>query len=260
MHTPSVAENRGRSYALTNQQQFDPFAFKTGLPDNFVFTIVDPQYNFDAQYNNGQTLLLIMNGKAQMEDGTIEDRREWKSCGNGWTNAEGGRIARHETGDVLETGQTFKRQTGVAQFAQRLAELGLGQRLREGVGDGRGFYNADVFKGLVLRMKQEEFINPVSGEKRTAAMPVEVISAGSEQPNPGPGAPAPGEAVSAPVATAPDNGAGDPTRVELVRIAAEVKAGGGSHADFMARATAVSGWDRFARELSDPNEGIFAQA
>lgn len=283
----------------------DLLEFDSGFLDNYVYTVQQAVYNYDGKYNDGQTLLLILDGQARTDDGNVEQRREWFSCGNKWANREGGLIAVHESNDPEAR---FHRSTDVAKFLQRLAELGLGQRLREGVGDGRGYFNAKTFEGLVLRMKQEASKNPISGDERTHVMPVAVEGAGAAAAQvapvaaaPAPAAPVaqgglvsqvqapaqpyappapppavpqapvqqqmpvqqPGPIPAAPAGTMaahPANGGGDPVRAQLVALATGNKQRGGTFQEFIAAATQVAGWDRFAEEMVSPESGIYSQA
>lgn len=116
--------------------EFDPFATSSGLPDELDFDITEAWFEFDPQYNDGQTLVFKINVKATDEEfGEGGVGVLMYPCGNGWTAAERGAVAVREDG----TNKGFNNSSGYALFfLGAIACDGAEKVLRsEGRGDPR---------------------------------------------------------------------------------------------------------------------------
>jgi hypothetical protein len=222
-----------------------------GLPDNYTFKVQEAEYNNDSEYNNGQTLLLILRGTRTLEDGEVQlDQREIYSCGNKWKQTQGGQFAIHETkgepwDDSLgDKAPRFNKQSAIYSFLTALSEAGGAELLRNGTGDGKGYFNAQTFVGVEMKMKQTEVINPVSQEVKSRALPASVSG--------GPIAGATQTVAPAAVATAETNGHSSDVLAQLKAKAAEIKANGGDNNAFVSAVVGtIDGWDAHAVEVTD---------
>lgn len=118
---------------MANDDEFDPFAPSTGLPDNVDVEITEAWFGFDPQYMDGQRLLIFMSTKSDdIEYGQNGEEVLRYSCGKGWI-AEG----RGETA-VMESGgrKGFNENSAYFLFIKHAIECdGAEPVLR---GDGRG--------------------------------------------------------------------------------------------------------------------------
>lgn len=131
---------------------FDPFALSTGLPDKLDVVIDEAWFEFDPQYNDGQTLLLKFNVTANDDEfgehgkGTLQ-----YGCGTGWTAADRG--ARAERDDGAKKG--FNQSSAYGLFiAAALNCDGAENVLR---GEGRGDPRlASMWTGLSWHLDRKE--------------------------------------------------------------------------------------------------------
>lgn len=93
----------------------EEFQFSSGLKDNFEGKIVSATFGYDAKYNNGETLCLIL--EIDPEDGD-EPIRQLYSCGRGWDSADGGKRAVREDGKKIN----FNKNSAIADFYTALAQ------------------------------------------------------------------------------------------------------------------------------------------
>jgi hypothetical protein len=79
---------------------FDPFAPSTGLPDDFDAVIKSAWFEFDPEFNNGQTLVLKMELETSDEDfGDHGTGELLLSCGKGWETPDRGATAVRDDGN-----------------------------------------------------------------------------------------------------------------------------------------------------------------
>ena len=173
----------------------DSYQLETGLKQSFDLTIDDASFQFDAGYNNGQTLCLILEGT----DGDGDAQRLLYSTSPGWAPADGGARAEREDG---AQNRTFNQNSAVGGLI--LAALQVGAPLRE-----RGpATSASVWKGLSFRFERRK-VNEGTQFETTRALPAAFLGAGSTTgaSAAAPAAAAPAAAAAAPAAAAPANGA-----------------------------------------------------
>lgn len=93
--------------------EFDPFQLSTGLPEKLDICIQQAWFEFDPEYNNGQTLIM----KMEVESTDDEFGEGGKGvimypCGNGWDQEQQGAVAVREDG----TSKGFNQQSGYGLF------------------------------------------------------------------------------------------------------------------------------------------------
>lgn len=209
-------------------KEFDPFSPETGLIDDFDFTVDSAWFTTDAAYNNGETLLLKLNGPTDNPD-TPETTLQY-SCGSGWEAEDNGKRAVREDGKR----RRFNQSSGIWKMVESAMNAGAGDALRS-----RGTpMEASMWVGLRFHMKRVE-----QGEgdfKTTRPLPVSFLGVVGE----GAGA-APKQAASAPApASAPastSNGAGlsKVLEIKLKKLARESD----THEDFIVAAFELDGVD-----------------
>lgn len=114
--------------------EFDPFATSSGLPDQLDLTIDEAWFEFDPQYNDGQTLIFKMNVSSTDDDfGEAGKGVLMYPCGTGWQAAERGAVAVREDGNERKG---FNDSCGYSMFfLGAIACEGAEKVLRE---EGRG--------------------------------------------------------------------------------------------------------------------------
>lgn len=84
-----------------SEKEFDPFAPSTGLPDDFDAVVKSAWFEFDPEFNNGQTLVLKMELETDDEDFGEQGTGELLlSCGKGWTTNDRGATAVRDDGNL----------------------------------------------------------------------------------------------------------------------------------------------------------------
>ena len=120
---------------------------ETGLPDDFEFTVTDAAFLKSAEFKNGEILFLNLTGDTD-ELGEHEIR---VACGPGWESLDGGKTARHESGNPKKG---FNANTHMGLWIDRcVKELDLGSTL----GPRGEATDAKVWVGLKFHMKQKQF-------------------------------------------------------------------------------------------------------
>lgn len=205
--------------------EFDPFTPETGLIDDFDFTVDSSWFTTDASYNDGETLLLKLNGPTDNPENpevTVQ-----YSCGNGWEASDGGKKAVREDGKK----RRFNQSSGIWKLVEAAMNSGAGDVLR-----GRGTpMEASMWSGLKFHMKRVE-----QGEgqyKTTRPLPVSFLGEVGEGSTSSPVAADPAT-TAAPAAT---NGAGLSRVLEakLKKIARD----SATHEDFIVAAFELDGVD-----------------
>lgn len=142
----------------------DSYELEAGLKPEYDLTISKAVFQFDANYNNGQTLCLVLGGV----DGDGDEQNLLYPCSAGWQPGNGGQSAEREDG---AQNRTFNQQSGIGGLI--LAALQLGAPLRE-----RGpATNAAVWMGLSFHFKRL-VINEGTTFQTTRALPVSFLGAG----------------------------------------------------------------------------------
>lgn len=113
--------------------EFDPFAGSTGLPDDFDMVVKTAWFEFDPEFNNGQTLLMKMEVETSDPDfgegGTGELRF---SCGKGWETMDKGETATREDG----TNKLFHQSTAYQMFIKGAISCDGAEKVLRGEGRG----------------------------------------------------------------------------------------------------------------------------
>lgn len=149
---------------------FDPWAFTSGLLDDVTVKVEDSFFAFDADYNDGETLLL------KWEVSTDDDDQPTATlmypCGKGWEPKDKGAKAAREDGKS----KAFGKQSGIGQLASAAIEAGAGDVLRE-----RGNpMEAAIWKGLSFHMKRKEIDYGGEIGKKERLLPTEFIQGASK--------------------------------------------------------------------------------
>lgn len=91
---------------------FDPFKMSEGLIDDVDVWIDEFRFEFNPDYNNGETLCGV--AVVSSDDDEIETGTELMfSCGAGWTTNDQGKTAEREDGKE----KTFNKQSAMGMFA-----------------------------------------------------------------------------------------------------------------------------------------------
>lgn len=91
---------------------FDPFKMSEGLIDDVDVWIDEFRFEFNPDYNNGETLCGV--AVVSSDDDEVETGTELMfSCGAGWTTNDGGKTAEREDGKD----KTFNKQSAMGMFA-----------------------------------------------------------------------------------------------------------------------------------------------
>lgn len=192
---------------------YDSYQLEQGLKPVYDMTIASSSFEYDANYNSGQTLCLILKGI----DNDGDEQRVLYPCSPGWVPADGGARAVREDG---AQNRTFNQSSGVGGLIA--AALACGAPLRE-----RGpATSAAVWLGMAFRFERK-VLNEGTDYKTTRALPIAFLGVG--QPGSAPpaasvppaAAPAPGAPPVAPAAMAP-GGIDKMTEMKLKAIAKRV--------------------------------------
>lgn len=208
--------------------EFDPFTPETGLIDDFDFTVDSSWFTTDAAYNDGETLLLKLNGPTDNPENP-EVTLQY-SCGNGWEASDGGKVAVREDGKK----RRFNQSSGIWKLVEAAMNAGAGDVLR-----GRGTpMEASMWSGLKFHMKRIE-----QGEgqyKTTRPLPVSFLGVVGEGSGQAPAASGPASApAAAPGPTTNGSGMSKVLEVKLKKLAKE----SATHEDFIVAAFDLDGVD-----------------
>lgn len=205
----------------------DLFTPETGLIDDFDFTVDSAWFTTDAAYNDGETLLLKLNGPTDNPD--QPETTVQYSCGNGWEAADNGKQAVREDGKK----RRFNQSSGIWKLVEAAMNCGAEDVLRK-----RGNpMEASMWQGLKFHMKRVE-----QGEgqfKTTRPLPVQFLGEVGEGQASAPSGTAPvTESAPAPAST---NGAGlsKVLEVKLKKLAKE----SADHESFIVAAFELDGVD-----------------
>lgn len=133
--------------------EFDPFQLSTGLPDQLDVVVEEAWFEFDPQYNDGQTLVFKMNVAATDEEfGEGGKGVLMYPCGAGWSAEDRGGKAVRDDGNERKG---FNNGSGYGLFIDAaLSCEGAEKVLRaEGRGDPR---KAAMWNGLSFHLDRKE--------------------------------------------------------------------------------------------------------
>lgn len=132
-----------------------------GLLDDFDFTVISPKFGY-TEYNQGNTLLLLLEGEAVTSDGAVVEHTCQYSCGSKHEPVGQGEKAVHESGED----KPFNKRAGVMDLVRAARELGA---LDEAIAAGLTPLDASMWKGLKFhmnRIKVGDFTPEGESEKR----------------------------------------------------------------------------------------------
>jgi hypothetical protein len=248
---------------MADENEYDPWATSSGLVDDVTVTIADAYFTFDPGYNDGQTLVLKIEGHT--DDGDSPEFDAFFPCGNGWETTDKGATASREDGKR----KGFNKNTGYGMFFLSAIECGAGDVLKS-----RGTpMEAAVWKGLVFHMKRKEVDYGGEIGKKDKLVCTEFFPDGAPGGKPSAAAPAaasgprratpPAEEGTSP-ATASTGGNGSILADLPVPLRAKLKAaakGAANHDGFIEAAYGIDGVDgnpALEEALLDP-AGIYAE-
>ena len=148
--------------------------FETGLLDDFDFTITEARFAFDAKYNNGETMMLQLEGTTDNVD--VPTTHLWFNTGKGWVSKDGGQSIVHESG---KADKYFNRGSLIARLITRcIDDFNIGDLLNE-----RGEpTQAKVWVGLKFHINNEVIDYGTGIEARPKAMPTAFIGVVGDAP------------------------------------------------------------------------------
>jgi len=147
----------------------------TGLLHDVDVWVERAYFGTDAEYDDGNTTLLIMEGTKKGPDVDPEDSefRQFFSTGSKWEHREGGKKAVHEDGS-----EEFHASCGYARFFRAVLELSddAAKALQ-----GRGYPdNAEIWVGLGFHLERTKVdFGPPLGEKEVL-LPTEYLGDNQE--------------------------------------------------------------------------------
>lgn len=144
----------------------------SGLPDTITMTVTESYFARDPNYNQGQTLCLIMKGEVEeaLANGEaievdLEENPILFPCGQGWDSFDNGETAEHERGR-----KGFTDRSGVGMLVDRACEtLGIEDEL---AARGDSMLESKIWKGLKFVFEREEInygINKQTGQEMKAS-------------------------------------------------------------------------------------------
>lgn len=141
--------------------------FENGLLDDFNFTVGTSTFTTDARYNNGDTTLLVWEGKT--DDPDQPEHRLQFPLGKGWSSQDGGITISHDSG---KTGKYFVKGSMISRLVERCVnDFGIGDLL-EKRGDP---FHSSVWEGLTFHVKYETIDYGPGIESKPKLMPNQFI-------------------------------------------------------------------------------------
>lgn len=180
-----------------SEHDFDPWKTSTGLVDEYTGTIVDAQFGFKPEYQNGTRLLLMLDintGDPSIGEGGIAS--EQYPVGDGWDTHDGGKTAVHSSGQD----KNFNNASGIGLLLNSIIDAGgLGVLQATGVTPD----HAACWIGGRYNFERKQFESKMNDGKEVKWNRMLVVSLAPEGGAATP-APAPAAApVAAPAASAP---------------------------------------------------------
>lgn len=127
---------------------FDPFKMSEGLLDDVDVWIDEFRFEFNPDYNNGETLVAV--AVISSDDDEVDSGTELMfSCGNGWTTNDGGKTAEREDGKD----KTFNKQSAMGMFAT--GAISVAEEVMRGryEADGTTPMMAAMYEGLGFHLE-----------------------------------------------------------------------------------------------------------
>ncbi len=227
--------------------EYDPYNTTSGLED-VDYTFKGVTFAFDAEYNEGQTLLLIVEDGTQTdEDDHVTEERKMFTVGDKWEPTSNGESCQHESGKP----KNYQAKSGVGLLLDSIKDT-PGIEVMQGRGSPM---DAATWEGLIFRLHNKQFsFKNSDGEVieygRWIAM--EFLGEGKKKPK---------KRVTKKVAakTADDDGDGEgegdipkALSIKLNRLAKAAE----TYDDFLEKAFDVDGVDG-NEEVEDALEGIW---
>lgn len=131
-------------------------------PFRYVFHIQKSTAGY-TEYNQGQTCLLILEGKRQSVDGDLEDHHLWLSVGAFQPGDDDGTSFLHESGDESER---FHPSSKVQQFIESAIDAGVPLEER-----GINSLDATMYAGLSVVIEEVKKNAVIDGETRNWRVP-----------------------------------------------------------------------------------------
>lgn len=129
----------------------DPFELGSGFLDDFDGTVKDQWFEFDPEYNDGETLVLKLEMLTDDED--EPETTQLYPCGDGWETDKDGKVCKREDGKT----KPFNKKSGVGLLIGAANDAGATDTLRERFeGEGLGPFHADWWHGLTFHWKRTE--------------------------------------------------------------------------------------------------------
>jgi hypothetical protein len=115
----------------------------TGLLDDADITITKAEFNYDAEYQGGEALLLILSGTSDHPD--YPEFSQFYSIGNGWETEDHGKT-------IVGSGSGINKSTNYWAFIEAALAVGAGPTIQ-----GRGTPDmAAIWEGLRFHVKRTE--------------------------------------------------------------------------------------------------------
>lgn len=132
-----------------------------GLMDDYDFTITSAKFGY-TDYNQGNTLLLLLEGEAVTDTGAVIEHTAQYSCGSKHEPVGNGESAIHVTGEV----KPFNKRAGIMDLVNAASKLGALDDIKA---QGKTPAEASIWAGLKFhmnRVKVSEFTPEGESEKR----------------------------------------------------------------------------------------------
>jgi hypothetical protein len=213
---------------------WDPVV-STGLLDDFDFTIEKARFGYDDGYQNGEVLLMILEGTSPDSEAEGNFVRQFYSVGSGWDTEDRGKTA------VSDDGLSgFRSSTNYMAFIKAALDTEANDVLMErGTPD-----NAEIWEGLTFHMERVLIERKGLGDFEVL-LPTSYVEGNGDSK----------KKKKSPKAEAGRSGSskGKGLRSKLVKLANKVSEAGDDHDDFV---TAV--YEKYP-EIEDPsNEELHA--
>lgn len=109
---------------MTTATEYDPYSLSSGLIDDFDATISEAYFGYDEKYNDGSTVLLILECTTDDLDRPTETLK--LSTGTGWVIENQGRNIVSENGKP----RSFNKNSVVGGFLASALNVGAGELMR----------------------------------------------------------------------------------------------------------------------------------
>ena len=227
-YDPSIPDDLVKQYE--EEFGFDPWTtFSTGLADEITLRVDNPHFGYDAEFQDGQVPLFMLEGTVVAGDADPEFS-QWYTVGGGWeATRDGARLVR-EKGDR----KGLNKQTNYNHLVQSLFAAAEKKSMATDMRRRGSPYDAKLWDGLELYMEREEYKFKIGDEDREGSRllvkSIEKMPGTAERKT----------IKSREPATPPEaTGGGDLSpvlRAKLRKLAQTVKGAGGDHSQFAEQA------------------------